>query len=248
MSVGTAWVRRLSGFTALTLEDKQVLSELSASARLWASQEALAKIGDSSDRLFVVLSGLACRFKLLPDGRRQILSLMLPGDMCDPRHLLLTRLDHSISALVPSGIATLTLGSLQRIERNANLDMATNRYALSQQSISREWLVNVGHRTAFERVGHLICEIYTRLESVGLTHAHTFDLPLTQAEIGDTLALSSVHVNRTLMELRRLKLVTFQNRTVSIHDFATLTAATGFDSGYLLASVDVAAVALAVSL
>ena len=102
-----------------------------------------------------------------------------------------------------------------------------------QAAITREWLVNVGHRTAFERIGHLVCEMFTRLESVGLTHEHAFELPLTQAELGDTLALSAVHVNRTLMELRRLKLVTFQNRQVVIHDFNALQSAAGFDPSYL---------------
>ena len=110
------------------------------------------------------------------------------------------------------------------------------RYSLMQQAVTRQWLVNVGHRTAFERLGHLLCEIYMRLEAVGLTREYAFELPLTQAELGDTLALSAVHVNRTLMELRRLKLVTFQNRQVMIHDYHALQAAAGFDPFYLLSN------------
>ncbi len=102
-----------------------------------------------------------------------------------------------------------------------------------KQSISREWLVNVGNRTAFERLSHLLCETYSRLKCVGLTTDHAFELPLTQAELADTLALSAVHVNRTLMELRRLKLVSFQNRHAAIHDYPGLRAAAGFDPTYL---------------
>jgi CRP-like cAMP-binding protein len=79
-----------------------------------------------------------------------------------------------------------------------------------------------------------LCEIYTRLESVGVTREYSFELPLTQAELGDTLALSAVHVNRTLMELRRLGLVTFQNRRVRIHDYDRLRVAAGFNPAYLL--------------
>jgi CRP-like cAMP-binding protein len=133
----------------------------------------------------------------------------------------------------PSEIATLTLRQVQRLERLPNLALAMARFAMTQQAIMREWLVNVGHRTAFERLAHLICEIYVRLEAVGLTREHAFELPLTQAELGDTLALSAVHVNRTLMELRRLQLVTFQNRQVVIHDYPALAAAAGFDPTYL---------------
>ncbi len=119
---------------------------------------------------------------------------------------------------------------MQRLDQFPNITQAMARYASTQQAISREWLVNVGHRTASERLGHLICELYIRLEAVGLTRDQAFELPLTQAELGDTLALSAVHVNRTLMELRRLKLVTFQNRQVVIHDFAALRIAAGFDA------------------
>ena len=127
----------------------------------------------------------------------------------------------------------LTSSSMQRLDQFPNITQAMARYASTQQAISREWLVNVGHRTASERLGHLICELYIRLEAVGLTRDQAFELPLTQAELGDTLALSAVHVNRTLMELRRLKLVTFQNRQVVIHDFAALRIAAGFDPRYL---------------
>jgi CRP-like cAMP-binding protein len=103
-----------------------------------------------------------------------------------------------------------------------------------KQAIAREWLVNVGNRTAFERVSHLFCEIHERLKIVGLTAENSFELPLTQAELADTLALSAVHVNRTLMELRRLKLVTFQNRHAIIHDYPGLMTAAGFDPAYLV--------------
>jgi CRP-like cAMP-binding protein len=153
--------------------------------------------------------------------------------MCDPRQLLLAHVDYSMCLIWPSEVATLTAASMQRLDRYPNIAVAIARYASMQQAITREWLVNVGHRTAFERLGHLLCETYVRLEAVGLTRDHAFELPLTQAELGDTLALSAVHVNRTLMEMRRLKLVTFQNRHVAIHDYPALQAAAGFDPAYL---------------
>jgi CRP-like cAMP-binding protein len=238
MKPSSVWVRRLACSASLTLEDQRVLEEIGAGARLCAAHESLAKAGDPADRLFVVLNGIASRFKLLPDGRRQILAYLLPGDMCDSRQLLQSQFDHSICTQIPSEVATLSAGTVQRLERYPNIALAMSRYAVTQQAIAREWLVNVGHRTAFERIGHLICEIFTRLEAVGLTQDYAFELPLTQAELGDTLALSSVHVNRTLMELRRLKLVTFQNRQIRIHDFTALRAASGFESAYLYSSVD----------
>jgi CRP-like cAMP-binding protein len=232
------WVRRLMCSTLLSFEEQRVLEEIAAGASPRGAHDALVKPGDPSDRLFVVFSGLACRFKLLPDGRRQILAYLLPGDMCDPRQLLQSHFDHAICTLVPSEVGTLNASTVQRLEKYPNILLAMSRHAATQQAIAREWLVNVGHRTAFERIGHLVCEIFTRLEAVGLTQGHSFELPLTQAELGDTLALSSVHVNRTLMELRRLKLVTFQNRLIRIHDFTALRTASGFDPAYLYTSGD----------
>lgn len=233
-SAAYRWVRRLARFATLGPDEQRALEEVTAVTRRCAVNDDLQKIGDPTDRVFVILEGLMCQQKLLADGRRQIVGYLFAGDMCDPRQVMQQHLDYSTCILWPSEVATLTGNALQKLERHANVALALTRYSLMQQCILREWLVNVGHRTAFERVGHLLCEIYTRLEAVGLTRDHAFELPLTQAELGDTLALSTVHVNRTLMELRRLKLVTFQNRNVVIHDFPALQAATGFDPAYLV--------------
>jgi CRP-like cAMP-binding protein len=232
--VASRWVRRLARFATLTLEEQRALEEIGATAGFRrAPHENVIKSGDPADRLLVVVEGLAYRYRLLADGRRQILAYLFAGDMCDPRELLLPQVGDSMCALGPAEIAMLSLNAVQRLERQPNIALAISRYAFMQQSIAREWLINLGQRTAFERLAHLLCEICVRLESVGLTRDDSFDLPLTQAELGDTLALSAVHVNRTLMELRRLKLVTFQNRHVVIHDFAALKAAAGFEPGYL---------------
>ena len=232
-SAAYRWIRRLSRFATFTPEEQRALEEASSLTRRCAVGDDLVKAGDPADRLYVVLEGLACQQKLLPDGRRQILAYLFAGDMCDPRQLLQNQADYSMCVNWPSEVATLTLTQIQRLERHPNLALAMARFAMMQQAIAREWLVNVGHRTAFERLGHLLCEIYVRLDAVGLTREHAFELPLTQAELGNTLALSAVHVNRTLMELRRLKLATFQNRQVVIHDYPALAAAAGFDPSYL---------------
>jgi CRP-like cAMP-binding protein len=233
MTVAAPWIQRLSGLGGLQPAEQALLEQAAQSPRLYAAQEGLAKSGDAAEHVFVVLDGLACEFKLLPDGRRQMLAFLLAGDMTDARQLLMPRWDHSLCVLWPGRIAALPLDTVRRLESHAGIARALGRYSLMKQAIAREWLVNVGHRTAFERLSHLLCEIYVRLNAVGLAHDFTFELPLTQAEIGDTLALSAVHVNRTLMELRRLKIITFQNRQASIHDYAALSAAAGFDPRYL---------------
>jgi CRP-like cAMP-binding protein len=229
----SAWVQRLAHYAALSPADREQLEQAASAPRAYAAQESLAKPGEPTGPTFVVLDGLACRFKLLPDGRRQFLAYLFAGDMSDPRQCLAARWDHGMCMLWPGRIVTLSADTIERLRGSAAIARAFDGYALVRQAITREWLVNVGHRTAFERLGHLLCEIDLRLERVGLARNHAFDLPLTQAELGDTLALSAVHVNRTLMEMRRLGLVTFQNRQAAIHDPAALRTAAGFDPQYL---------------
>ena len=233
MKTASAWIERLSRHSPLSPGELALLEQAAGAQRLYAAQEGLAKTGDATECAFVILDGLACEFKLLPDGRRQILAYLFAGDMSEARPPLLPRWDRSVCVLWPARVAFVPFDMLQKLDAHSGIAQAFGRYSLVRQAIAREWLVNVGHRTAFERLSHLLCEIYVRLEAVGLTRDHTFELPLTQAEIGDTLALSAVHVNRTLMELRRLKIVTFQNRQASIHDFDALRAAAGFDPHYL---------------
>lgn len=233
MTTPSVWTLRLSRFATLAPADRERLDRAAASPTLFAAQESLAKPGESTGNTFVIVDGLACQFKLLPDGRRQVLAYLFAGDMSDPRLALAARWDHGMCVVWPGRVVTLPTDAIERLRQSDAISRAFDAYSLVRQAITREWLVNVGHRTAFERLGHLLCEIHVRLDAVGLVRDGAFELPLTQAEIGDTLALSAVHVNRTLMEMRRLKLVTFQNRQATIHDFAALRTAAGFDPHYL---------------
>jgi CRP-like cAMP-binding protein len=221
LTIASPWIRRLSRFAEFSTGDIALLEQAVAAARPYVAQEGLAKSGDPTEFVFVILDGLACEFKLLPDGRRQILAYLLAGDMTDARQSLMPTWDHATCVLWPGRVAMLPADTMQRLEAQPSIARAIARYSLLKQAITREWLVNVGHRTAFERVSHLLCEVHDRLEAVGLT------------PLGDTLALSAVHVNRTLMELRRLKIVTLQSRHAAIHDMAALRAAAGFDPHYL---------------
>jgi CRP-like cAMP-binding protein len=184
--------------------------------------------------VFVILSGVACRYKLLPDGRRQIVGFLLPGDMCDLRVFLLRRMDHSICALGQVEAALIPPDAVvSLIETYPRMSRALWWTTIVEDSMTREWVVNVGYRTAFERVAHLFCEVFWRLEAVGLVRGNQCELPLTQIELGDTLALSSVHVNRTLKQMRRDNLVKFQGGELELLDRQALQAAAGFDPGYL---------------
>jgi CRP-like cAMP-binding protein len=227
--------RHLGQFAPLTDVESRALEEaLVPTVRRFQARDGLAKQGERMPGVFVILDGFACRYKVLPDGRRQMLALLLPGQVSDPRSVLLPRMDHSIAALGPVEAAFLAKDVVQRLERLPVLWNAMALSALVQQSIAHEWLVNVGHRSSFERISHLFCEIHTQMEAVGLVQDGSCEMPLTQADIADALAITPVHVNRTLMELRRTGLVSFQSRRLTIHDVAALHRVAGFDACYLL--------------
>jgi CRP-like cAMP-binding protein len=227
-------IRKLERFERWSAEERQsVLDAIDSTVRLPAHAH-LVQEGETPDGVHVVLEGFACGYKLLPDGRRQIVSYCVPGDLCDLRMTLLPRMDCSIGTISQALVVRLSRERLQEItQRSPRLTRAFWQTTLIEQAIAREWLINVGQRTAFSRAAHLFCEMFLRLRAVGLVQVNTCEFPLTQTEIADTLALSTVHVNRTLMELRRSGLITLRDKQLTIHHLPALEAAAGFVPDYL---------------
>jgi CRP-like cAMP-binding protein len=227
-------LRRLERFAPLFHNEREALVSSMTNGRRFSAHEDLVREGKATEGVYVIIEGLGCRYKMLPDGRRQIVGYLLPGDICDLRVFLLKRMDHSIAALSSLEVALMPGEAVLRIiDSYPRLARALWWTSLVEESITREWVVNVGHRTAFERVAHLFCEIFWRLEAVGMTDDNRCPLPVTQTELADTLALSTVHVNRTLMYMRRAHLVSFQNGQLVLIDRKALEAAAGFDPSYL---------------
>lgn len=227
-------IRKLENFAELAEEEKRALQDAAGPARLYGAHEDLLREGEQANGVAVVVSGFACRHKMLPDGRRQIIGYFLPGDMCDARVFILKKMDHTISTLAPSSVSMLPREAI--IELTSKYPRLTRAFwwnTLVEEAIGRQWLVSIGQRTALERVAHLFCEVYVRLQSVGLATPEGCELPVTQSELADTVALSTVHVNRTLKELRRVGLVSMSSKSLSIHDFAGLRTLAMFDPSYL---------------
>jgi CRP-like cAMP-binding protein len=233
LSIGCL-VRKLERFAPLSDTEKELLSDAIVQVKSFRAHDELVREGDHVTNVNVILEGFACRQKILPDGRRQIIGLLLPGDICDIRVFLLRRTDHSIFAITPIRAGIMSRQAATELtEKYPRLARSLWWATMVEESIARDWLINVGQRTALERLAHLFCEIYTRLHSVGLTEGNSCELPLTQSELADALALSTVHVNRTLRELRNARLVSIQGRSLVIHDFKALQEVAMFDPNYL---------------
>jgi CRP-like cAMP-binding protein len=227
-------IRKLEHCILLSTEEKRALENACSNVRSASPRTDLVTEGDPAQRIHVILDGFACRYRLQADGRRQVVALLLPGDMCDVRVCILKRMDHSIGTLSTVRTALMSRETVdQTMERFPRLARAFWWSTLVDESISREWVVNVGHRTAFERMAHLFCEIFERLHTVGLTREDSCDLPLTQAELSDALALSAVHVNRVLMEMRHTGLISLRNQQLTLHDYESLRNLSGFNPRYL---------------
>lgn len=196
----------------------------------------LTRGGERPEHLFQILHGWAGRYRLLSDGRRQITGLYLPGDLCDPCWLDGGRAVQSVVALTP---IQASRASRREMETQTAIDAGLMKFLWHQakftQQIQAEWLVNLGRKNAIERLSHLLCELYTRLSLAGATDGANCEMPLTQLDLADLAGLTPVHVNRTLQEMRAMRLIELQSRRLTILDWEALRRIAWFDPAYLSA-------------
>ncbi|RXZ34270.1 Crp/Fnr family transcriptional regulator [Sphingomonas desiccabilis] len=226
---------KLQAFTRLSSFDREALAALGH----LQTQEAqprrdLIREGEQPKAVRLILSGWACRYKDLPDGRRQIVGFFVPGDFCDLNVYILKEMDHSLSAITRVLYAEIAPDEMERlIDERPRISQALLWHELVNASIQREWLLNVGQRSARERIAHLLTELFLRLRAVRLTEGNACDFPLTQADIAEATGLTSVHVNRTLQELRREGLIELTQRRLIIPDLDALMGVAMFNPNYL---------------
>ena len=233
-SAAVLLLEKLQYHCALSPDDQATLVSHVTPVRHHGSRQDLIREGERTEGVHILVSGFACRHRTLPDGRRQILGFSLPGDLCDAGALVTEELLYTVSTLAPSEVSLLPREALGDICGEFNsLARALWFSTLLDEAIAREWLFNIGQRTALERIAHLFCEIFERMRSVGRVHGDRCDFPVTQSELADTVALSTVHVNRTLQELRREGLLSVNAKTLVIHDLPRLHHLAMFDPTYL---------------
>ena len=233
--MGDGLYRRLGAFTRLSDDDKIALERLSRkSIRTVDARRDLIREGEHPRVIYVMLSGWACRYKTLPDGRRQVVSYFIPGDPCDLNVYVLKEMDHSVGAITPIKVGEITRDEFEQVVgARPRLSQALWCGELVAMATQREWTLNVGQRTAYERLCHLMVEMYLRLESVGMAADGRLDWPLTQNDLADATSLTPVHVNRTLQLMRKEGLIELAHRQLVIPDLNRLKAAAMFNDNYL---------------
>ena len=226
-------IRSLEQHGPLSGHDSQLLLKALGPVRTLKAGRDIIKQGSRPNESIVLLEGIAARYILAPTGRRQLTALHIIGDFVDLHSFLLKRMDHGVTAVTDCQIAG--------IQHEALREWATQNPALTQTlwlstlidgAIHRRWLAQM-QSDAYSRTAHLICELFTRYRAIGRLRDNTLDLSVTQADMGDTLGMSPVHMNRTLMQFRRDGLITWQKRILQVHDFDRLKQIAGFDESYL---------------
>lgn len=229
-----AFVEKLRGFAPVSDTDAQLLHKLSRNSRDVPASHDLIREGTEPGPIIVVLSGWACRYKLLPDGSRQIIAFMMPGDFCDIHAGILAEMDHSIATLTPATIALIPRAELEAVlEERPSLGKAFWWTQLVDEGVLRATIVSMGRRTSTERIAHLLCELYFRMLHMGLANRNSCIMPFSQIVLADAVGLTPIHTNRVIKKLRSAGAMEIGPGTIAIANIAHLAEIAGFDDNYL---------------
>jgi CRP-like cAMP-binding protein len=230
----SALSQKLAARTSLSAAELDILGALQVETRAIATNRDIITEGYKYGALFVLLEGIAIRYRVLHDGRRQILNIALPGDfMGFPACFFDTAL-YSVTALTDTVVSSIPFARLFRLfEDHPRVGAAIFWIFSCEAAMYAERLIDIGRRSALERVAHFLLELLIRLRVIGLADERSFRMPLTQELIGDILGLTSVHVSRTLRQLRADGLVVIEGQQVTISNVEGLSALADFERTYL---------------
>lgn len=235
--IGGPLARKLSAVVSLSADEIDCIEAMQKRIKRIPAGTEFVRDGDPYDQCYVVKAGWAIRFKTLSDGRRQILNFVLPGDFVGLFSALFDVADHSVAALTELQVHPVEPTSLVTLFATCpRLGAAVAWAAGRDEAILSEQVLRIGRRSAYERTGHIIVELLHRLRLVGEAEQCSFELPLTQEILADTLGLSVVHVNRTLRRLRENGLLHISGDRVVISDLERLVGAAEFTPQYLAAN------------
>jgi CRP-like cAMP-binding protein len=220
--------------TPLEEKEKEAVMRLPLSLRDIRADQDIVRQGDRPAQSCLLIEGFLCRYKMLPDGERQIMSFHIAGEIPDLQSLFLQKMDHSLATISPSRVAFISHDALNELlEQHFRIACILWRETLIDAAIFREWIVNTGSRDAYSRIAHLLCELFWKLQAVGLTKGNSFSCPITQTEVADATGLSTVHVNRSVQELRGKGLIEWERGTCRILNLRALQDAGMFEPDYL---------------
>jgi CRP-like cAMP-binding protein len=235
-------IRKLESIFTLTDDERQALENLPMQIMVIKADQDLVREGDCPSRSCVILSGFTATYKVTKEGKRQIVTFGIAGDIPDMQSLHLKVLDCSLGTLTTCRMGFITHDDLRDLcTRYPRIAAAFWRETLIEGAIFREWVMNVGRREAYQRMAHVLCELLVRLRAVGLVEGHACNLPITQGEFADAIGVSPVHVNRVLQQMRAEGLIELKGDRLNIPDWDRLKEVGEFNPTYLHLESDQAA-------
>ncbi|MET4234533.1 CRP-like cAMP-binding protein [Bradyrhizobium sp. LA6.10] len=224
---------RLASLTDLTVQDLELLADMPSVIASIEAHQPVVRRHDKTDRCCVVLQGYLSRY--IAEGQHgQITSIHVPGDVPDLHTLYQPHAEGNLIALGSAVVALVPHDFFHKLTaKSAAMSRALLLMQLTDLAIQRDWTLNLGSRDALVRVAHLVCEITARLQAVGLARDLNLASPFTQSDLAAACAISPVHANRTIQELRRRGLLRWHGKLITIADWAGLVRLAGFDPAYL---------------
>ena len=226
---------KLEQFIRFDPSERERLNELlTYPTRTYARGQHIIEEGHKIRDIHLVLTGLAVREKILADGSRQIMAFLVPGDLCDVEVFVLEAMDHNITALTETTCVVLPAQLIEDLlTESSTLTRALWWSTMTDAAVLRERIVDHGSRDAREHMAHLFYELLVRYRIVGETTDDALPFPMTQEDLADATGLSSVHVNRTLQQLRAEGLIELRGKVLTVLDAERLKEVARFEANYL---------------
>ena len=226
-------IARLQAVLGVSEHDGTTLATMPHQIKTFAPGEYIWHQGDNTARCTIVTSGFLASGKIIA-ARNQILSIYVPGDIPDLHTLHLPVMEHDLSSIGTSTVASVSHSFLtDTLMKSPALMRAFWRETIIDAAIYREWVGRLGSLRSLPRLAHLICELAARLEIVGLLQDDSFEFPFRQQNLADACGLSTVHVNRTVQELRQRGLIEWEGRVIRLLKRRELEALAEFNPDYL---------------
>ena len=219
---------------SLTPDERRAIAALPARIEFIDEDRAIIRQGDRPIQSTMILKGIACTSITVATGKRQISAFHIRDDFPDLHSLHLRSMDADMVALTACTIAAVDHVALRAFcVDNPRLAAFLWHLTLVDAAVFRQWVANVGQRSAEQRVAHLFCELATRMRAIGMENGNEYPLRLTQADLSEATGLSTVHLNRSLQSLRARKLISLRNQVLTIPNDQALRKMGDFIADYL---------------
>jgi CRP-like cAMP-binding protein len=233
-AITTALVKRLRTSTDLSEEDIKAIQALPIRVKEYAAEQTVVRDGQRPTECCLIVDGFCLRSKTITSGRRQILSIHIAGEIPDLMSLYLEVMDHDLMTLTPCTLGFISHQAMRQLyRRQTNVGEIFWRDTLIDAAMFREWIVNVGQRPAPARLANVIVELRERLRAIGKVTGNSFDMPLTQEQIGEALGITGVHANRVIKQMRQDGILELSRGRVTVFDEFRLMELADFDNRYL---------------